>query len=586
MAALVSILSLLAGCTGGGDAAAPAAPQTDPPEAQAPAVEPESARADARFDTWAQRLMTDAISPVIALPGDLTEAWVGADLRPANVVVRVPRTLGKPTVSISPPENGRDAASLVRDALNQLRQSGGGTLRVAPGEYRFLSADPRQPELGHLLLDQLTDVDIQGAGATFMFERDLDGIHVQDSQRVRIQGAKLRQTRVSSGFGRMRSVNGQMQLQLDHPLPAGGTVRWVQHINEDNRTWPQVQTRGIITPSMPTAVQIDARTFTSPEFRALKDGQRVAVKFSYYGARAVYIRDSNKGINEDIVLDGIAIGSNGGMGVVAKTRGRGIAIQNTSIAADADKPFSTNYDGIHVVAAAGDILIRGNTIANTGDDQMNLRSIIHKVEALSSDSVTLANDARLIRVGDEVAFFDGEGGYVGRRSIASAPPIGDSDTVRFGLAAGEPMPNAAYARVLNFTPRRLAIVNNSLSDGVARGILVQISNGLIQNNAVRGIPRNAIRLLTSFEPWLEGSGAFNVRIVGNAIEGGGREPGVSYETGIITALGEIVTARLANTALNGWIRIEGNRFTAPGAACVVAHNTRNLTQENNICSGR
>jgi hypothetical protein len=102
------------------------------------------------------------------------------------------------------------------------------------------------------------------------------------------------------------------------------------------------------------------------------------------------------------------------MGIGVKMRGRGIAIVNSSIAASPGRPYSTNYDGIHLVAAAGDVLIRGNSIAHTGDDLINVRSLIHRATPTGTDTATLTNDARLIRAGDEVAFFNKGGEYLGR----------------------------------------------------------------------------------------------------------------------------------------------------------------------------
>lgn len=530
------------------------------------------------FDVWAKRMMQDRLSPAAAASGDLTQAWEGAEGAPANVVVRVPRTAGKATVTIAPPEADADATPLFQAAFAKLRAQGGGILKVAPGDYTFKTA-----QSGHILISKLTDVDIQAAGARFAFMTNADGIFIQDCQRVRIQGASLRENGVLSGTGRMRMAGGVLRLELDQPLPEGAAIHWVQPMNETSHTWPQMQARAIIAPSTAQPLRLDARTFTSPEFRFLSDGQYVAVKFTYYGNRSVYVRDSNTGINEDIVLDGLHIGTTGGMGVLVKTRGRGVALLNSTISADPGRPYSTNYDGLHVVAASGDILIRGNTLSHIGDDPMNLRSIIHKATPVTTDSVTLTNDARLIRVGDEVAFFNKDGEYLSRRVVKSAPPIGNSDTITFGLAAGEPFGEAAYARVVNITPRRFAVVDNVIANNSGRGMLAQIPVGLVQNNVFRGLPRTAIRLITSFNPWMEGAGAIDVRITGNRIENGGGEVGFTYASGIIGVMGELVTAKVAPNLVHGPIKIDGNTFTAPRTACIVIFNTKGLVQQGNTC---
>ncbi len=580
------LLPLLAACSGDDGGGRPVEALLDTPvAAQGVPVPVPSVATLTDFDVWTQRLMADRISPVVAGPGDLSHAWTGADGQPLNVVVRTPRTAGKPTVTIAAIAETQDATPIFQAALLQAKRNGGGVVKVAPGTYHFRTGNTEQPGLANIILSRLSDVDIQAAGATFVFEAGLTGIFVQDSVRTRIQGARMYDGAVLSGTGRIRVVDGVKQLQLDTPVPAGMGVYWVQAMNEDAHTWPLNQVRGIITPSMPQPTRLDERTYTTPELRAFKDGQYVAVRFTYYSTRAIYIRDSYTGSSEDIVLDWVQINAAGGMGIGIKMRGRGVAIVNSSISALPGRPYSTNYDGIHLVATQGDVLIRGNSIAHTGDDLINLRSTIHKATPVGIDSVTLTNDARMVRVGDEVAFFNKAGEYLGRRIVSKAPPLGHSDTVTFDFQPGEPFTEAAYARVINMIGRRFAVADNTLYDAAGRGMLIQLPNGVVQNNVFRNLPRTAVRMLTSFDPWLEGAGAINVRVTANTIENGGTEFATSFGTGIITALGELVAGKMPTNNYNAWIRIDSNRFTTPRAPCIVVYNTKNLIQENNDCAG-
>jgi hypothetical protein len=577
------LLPLLAACSGGNGGGTPGEQLAPPVAAQAMPQPVASITPLSDFDVWTRRLMADRLSSVVPAANDLSHSWVGADGQPANVVVRTPRTAGKPTVLVSPPAAGEDATPVFQAALAQAKKNGGGVVQVAAGEYRFRTANTEQPGLAHMILSRLADVDIQAAGASFVFEAGLDGIFVQDCVRTRIQGARMYDARVLSGTGRIRVVDGVKQLQLETPVPPGLGIYWVQAMNEGSHTWPLTQVRGIIPPTMAQPTKLDERTYTSPELRAFSDGQFVAVRFTHYTGRAVYVRDSYTGSSEDIVLDGLQIGSVGGMGIGVKMRGRGIAIVNSSIAASPGRPYSTNYDGIHLVATAGDVLIRGNSIAHTGDDLINLRSLIHRATPIDTDSATLTNDARMIRVGDEVAFFNRSGEYLGRRIVSQAPPIAHSDTVTFTFRPGEPFTEAAYARVVNMTARRFAVVDNTLFDAAGRGMLIQVANGVVQNNAFRNLPRTAVRMLTSFDPWLEGAGAINVRVTANTIENGGTEFVTSFGTGIITALGELTAGKLPSNTYNAWIKIDGNRFISPRANCIAVYNTAHLIQENNDC---
>ena len=534
------------------------------------------------FDLWSTLLMADRNSPVVPVTGDLTESWTGADGKRANVVVRLPRTAGKANISVAPPGAGSDATPIFDAALAQLRAKGGGVLRVAPGEYRFKTANKGVRDgQAHLYLGQLTDVDIRGPGARFVFETNLDGIVVQDSVRVRLQGVTMRDARSMSGTGRIQANGAFSRLVLDEPLPDGLTINWVRPMNETTHTWPYSAVRAMIGPTTTQPTRIDDRTFQSPMFSVFTQNQFVSVKYAYYSPGAIYVRDSDTGTNEDITFDGIRIGTTGGMAILVRTRGRGIAVVNSTISADEGVPYSANYDGIHVVAAAGDLLIRNNSISHNGDDQINLRSLIHDVYNIRTDSATLANEARRIRKGDSIGFFDDKGDYIGRRTVsATSDDMGNAK--EFTFEPGVSILAARFARDINLTPRRFAIVNNRLSDSSGRAILVQTANGTIRGNTIR-VPSTAIRLLTSYGQWMEGAGAINVRITANTIHDGYAEQNYPYKFGVITSLAEIASNKLAASPQNGTILIENNRFVSPRATCVVSYATKNLTQTNNPC---
>lgn len=581
---MIVLLPLLAACSGEDGSGPPLAPQQldTAMAAQSVPAKPAPAPATLGFDAWANRLMEDRLSPKTPVGADMSLGWVGANGRVANVVVRVPQTQGKPTITISPPAAGADATPVFTAALATLRKSGGGTLRVAAGDYRFKSVSTEAPGMGHLLLYRLNDIDIRATGANFLFETNAYGVFIQDCERVRISGAQMRDPRPMSGTGQIQKVESGYNLVLDAPLPSGASINWVQPINQNTRTWPQTMQRTIVTPGMKQPIRIDDRTFTIPEFKNLKDWRYVSVKYEWYSPGTVYIRDSYTGVNNDITLDSIRFGSHAGLGVLIRSRGRGFALQNSSFAADPGRPYSANYDGFHVAAAAGDILIRNNSFANTGDDQINLRSIIHKVAPVSADVATISNEGRMIRLGDEVAFFDTNGEYLGKRIVSQVPPLGNSDTVTLTFGKGDPFDKAVFARAINITPRRFAVVGNTMVDSGGHGMLIQIANGLIQNNVIRNLPRTAIRLLTSFDPWSEGAGAINVRVTGNTIENGVGEM-TSFATGIITAIGEVSSAKLPTNFLNGWLQIDNNKFTVPRAPCVTIYNTKQFVQDKNTC---
>ncbi|MFY8042163.1 MAG: hypothetical protein ACOVOD_04485, partial [Rhodoferax sp.] len=75
---------------------------------------------------------------------DLLSQWQGADGQTVTLVVRQPVFLNnRKRVSLSPPPKGTDARPLVESALQRLRAENANTLSLAPGDYDFLSTEPK-----------------------------------------------------------------------------------------------------------------------------------------------------------------------------------------------------------------------------------------------------------------------------------------------------------------------------------------------------------------------------------------------------------------------------------------------------------
>jgi len=583
MTAALCLLPLISACSsgGGGDntVASATASDTTAIKEQAVGTTPQPLTG---FDAWVQRQYADTLSPINIASTNLSQSWTGANGKIADVVVQLPKTAGKATVAVSPPTAGADATPVLEAALLKLRTQGGGVLQVAPGEYHFKTLNKiDRPGIVHVMLSRLNDVDIQGTGATFIFEAKVDGFLIQDCNRLRIKGITMRDAQTLSGTGRMHVTPNGTTLQLDNPLPPGATINWVQPMNEGSHTWPLSKVRAIFNLGMAQPTDLGNRTYASSWFAPFADNQFVSIRYTYYTSRSIYIRD-DVGVNNDIVLDGVHLGTSGGLAVLVRSRGRGFAIVNSTIAADPGQVFSSNYDGIHFVSAAGDVLIRNNKISHVGDDQINVRSLVHKVTNITTDGATLSNEARLISAGDEVAFFDANGVYIGKRFISAIVDSKSTDIRSYTFAPGVSIAQAAYARDMQMTPRRVAVVGNTMVDSAGRGVLIQVPNALVQNNTIR-VPNTAIRLFTSYQQWQEGAGAINVRISGNTIDTGGAELGHPYQFGIITASGEVATNQVATTFQNGPVVIENNRFTAPTTSCIMLYATMTATQTGNTC---
>lgn len=534
---------------------------------------------------WAARLMQDVVSPVQATAKDLVESWTDTQGTTNKIVVKVPDVDGKATINLESPGSGVDARPLIQQAIAQLEEQGGGTLKLGSGVFSLRSANTNgAPGVAHILIRRMHDIDIVGNNTTLKFEKHLDGIMIGDSERIRIKGIKMRYAGQQAAEAVVERMGDQSVLRFTQDLPMGSSVYWVQEYDAASKTWPSGGKRIITPPGFnPAPVQLNSRTFASSYYNTFADGQEVTAKLDWYSPRAVYVRDSNKGVTNDVVLDDVDIGSVGGIAVLIYSRGRGFAMVNSRLSKTGTSPYSANYDGFHVMSAAGDVLVRGNTLMHTGDDIINIRSQSHEVaEVRSETQVTLTRVTRLIREGDEIAFFDENGDYMASRFALGVDPV-SSEKANLELSPGESIAGAALARAINFSTSRFAVVGNDISYTSGKGVVAQVPNGLIKGNRFNHVKMDSIRLRTALFSWYEGAGAINIRVSGNHFGETGRGASTSYESGIVTSLSERIQGKLSTSDHNGPLKFDNNVFTMADSPCIRIYNTIQVTMSMNTC---
>lgn len=545
-------------------------------------------------------MMANRISPVEAEAQDLTESWEDANGSLSNVVVRTPRTAGHSVLNVPAPGAGVDATPIVEAALLLLKAEGGGVLNLGPGIFRFETFNTIGiADRAHLRLANMSDIDIVGDDTEFVFPHMKDGISIVGCNRVRLRGIKMRHDLFLSGLGTMVSGDGGTNLRLDDPVPDGTSVYGVYSYDDISQSWPGGR---VLTPpgSSAVATQINPTTYSNSSYHQLGEGQRVSVKFDWYSPRLIYIRDEEarwnianpssdfrddgniKGINNDIVLDGIDM-TNTSLGVLIRSRGRGFAFVNSMMLPRENQPFSTTYDAFHVVSAGGDILVRGSIIQASGDDNMNLRTPIHRVSDIEPNRVTITNTVSHLRGGDTLAFFDANGTYIGSRYVGVVgPSVNDVRTMY--LDNGVSIENAVYARSHELISSRYAIVGNTFGKNFGHGLTLQLPNGLVKGNVLDGNSAAAIRLMTSYSQWLEGAGAINVRVTGNTFLNGGVNDALSEEKrGVVLVYAKVSTNDFVPEPHNGPIMIDNNVFINPFGQCIAAHSAQNVTLSANEC---
>ena len=542
--------------------------------------------ADAGFERWRAVASAATSSPVSARPGDLDRSWTAPDGRTIHLVVRLPRPRADaPTVRVGPCPAAADATPLFEAALADVRRVHAGRLVIAPGTcvFRTLAAGGT----AHLLIDDVSDLTIDGTGATLVFTRDAIGVAIARAARTRLEGVTIRYAMRTFSMGRIaRRPDGPAlvtddRAELTRQDQVSSVVEW------RDGSFVHGGVRLMFPPGSPDRpVLDDGQLYRSARFGSIPDGTPVVVFHQWYGGVAIEA-GSGRGADEteDVTVDRVRIGSAPGMGILAYGVRRGFAVTRSTIAppGNAAGPLSAEFDGIHVEASGGDIVLAGNVIAGTGDDGINLNAPVFPVGGRNAGGVVFGPWSRFIAPGDPVAFFDADDRFLGTDRVASVTALGGlRHDVTF--ASGEAaLPDDGSMRDLALAASRFLIEDNTIRDCNCHGLLVQDPDGLVQDNRFLSLDRNAIRLLTSAGIFKEGIGAFDVVVRGNTIENTGPDLVPRLPWAAITTYGVTPPLRLDDHLVDADLLIEGNRIADTDDGCITVADAENVTLRRNSC---
>jgi hypothetical protein len=551
------------------------------------------------FNAWSGIAAEKTVSSALAGFTDLQREWVAPDGRKVRVVVQSPRVPAAPvTVTLPAVPADQDARPYFEAALAQVRASKASRLVVPAGRYVFRTtaqtpATAPAPVVGHLLLQDLDDVTIEGQGATLVFMQDAHGVIVRGSRRIKLSGLTLDYGLRTVSVGTVVREGAENRVRLDprFPVTAANPVFYVMERDAASGLWPAGGARAIMPPGSATpAVYVGSQTYASSAFNALTPGKSVVVLHQWYGGTALRIDDTPQSRQaEDISMDRLTINAAPGMGIVAYGLKRGMAVTNSRIVprADGSSPMSTSYDAIHVILSGGDIVIKNNYIAGQGDDAINLNGPVHPIGRIDAGagSLVLGKYSRFISTGDTLAFFDDQARYLGQRRVAVKPAALGGLDYRVTLDAPlDPAWNVNVVRDLGLLGSRYLVSGNVIERCHCHGLLAQWPNGLVEGNTFRDLSANAIRLLTDVGTWNEGIGAINVIVQRNTITRSGIDlAGPVPSWGAITAYGGAREGTLATAAVNRNLRISGNSIEQAQQGCVTVASSQAVVVSDNRC---
>jgi len=535
----------------------------------------------ATYDDWYQLATAATSSPATVDPGDLVRKWTAPDGRSITAVVKQPNASAA-SVTLAPVPAGADARPYFEAMVNAAKAAKAGRLVIPPGRYTFAS---RGSTTAHWYIRGLTDVVIDGRGATLVFALNEDGIMVQDSQRLKITGLTLDYAFKTTSWGHMLpapdGIHGVMQ--IDNPASVTA-ADGLGHIAQYDKATGKPDPADLRVYTTGAQWQAGGRYF-SMGFGKNTIGKGFLVFHHYYGGNAIkLLGDPMSGAKQtqDIIIDGVRIVRAPGMGIVASGMKRGLAILNSQIVPADGEPTSTEYDAIHRFIPGGDLIIAGNTIAGAGDDNINLDPHPTPIAAIDATGtkLTLTDWSYFLRPGDVIAAFDYDFNFLGTAKIVGFPavPSNGSNVV----TTGAPIPGLTtkhFFRSLGFVGGRTLIQNNKFTLGGK--VLVQTVNALVANNTFNG---TGVRLLASAGQFQEGVGAMNVGVLGNSFTGGKLAARYNFPmASAISAYGVNGAGVYSDRPVNQWLSIIGNTIhDVPQAAISVGSSAHVVIRGNTI----
>ena len=244
--------------------------------------------------------------------------------------------------------------------------------------------------------------------------------------------------------------------------------------------------------------------------------------------------------------------------------------------------ISSAADAVHAADTVGDIIIEDSTFAYQGDDGLNIHGAIGGAAKAGQDFLhwTVGGEGSWAPYGwakdDPIGWFDNVLGFHGTtpfQSVSHAP-----SGLQINLKDNAPK-GTTLVSDLSHAGARFVIRNNKYLYNRARGILLESSLGLLENNTFIGQTLHG--LLLGVAPDSEGPGVQNVIVRGNHFSNVGSIPQIQPQPDPDAALrrhDDLLFVQGDTSNVTSWqvpvhanLVLDSNTFTNHGGARPVHH---------------
>ncbi len=490
-------------------------------------------------------------------------------------------------------EENEDNFAAFQSALNYCSQHPQTRLVIDKGTYYFRSTNG-------LDANNCTDLLIEGNGAMFIFSSTGYKFFIKNSDCVEIRNLNF--------DWNWDEIPLASVVTVQNSNPDADTIDFVfknaEYCSESNRLMaitqcdPETYTFGAKYSSKEVYLYQDETNIKSVQkisdntlrvthngcMDDFENGETYILRHYVYDGTIFSIRDYSK----NVTFDNISIYGSPGMAYICEGNCSHFQIINCFIGVNPEhkdkRSVSLGADAIHIVNTNGCFNISGCDISGMGDDAINVHDSLGYVSAVNGNTLTLIASAMRLEAGDTLAFkndkFENTDVTAKIVSVKALERI-TKEVVVEALPESVTAGWTAYNKECN--SGNYVIRNNCFHENRARGLLLQSSNGLCENNRFYKTMAQAIKVVMDIEPtlWQEGTGVDNLIIRNNTFEK------CNYsDWGSVIEIGTNIAGRSAETAVFTNIEISSNCFKDIPSMLIRTDNINGLVfTENTIDAG-
>lgn len=250
-----------------------------------------------------------------------------------------------------------------------------------------------------------------------------------------------------------------------------------------------------------------------------KDGETYILRHFVYDGTMFHLSENSK----NVTFNNVSIYGSMGMAYICEGSSSHFQIINSFVGVEPTQKdkrcVSATADAIHIANTKGCFNISNCDISAMGDDAINVHDGLGYISAVSGNTITMYASAMRLKVGDTLAFKDG--GFNDVDTTARITSVDNSNgaikTVELDCNIEELIKVGYIAYNTACNSSNYVISNNYFHENRARGLLLQSSNGLCENNKFYKTMAQAIKVVMDIVPdrWQEGTGADNIVIRNN-----------------------------------------------------------------------